>query len=123
MPHHDQFCPPPRHAHGRRQQPRLAAFASSENKFAFAHRHSVQGGCVIQAEYPAFHRAGGGEFGNDRCHMPASALHPAGCVQLRKEADYHAPSLPSVAAEGKKANSNDDNFVSRSSARETQLDQ
>ncbi len=55
--------------------------------------------------------------------MPASALHPAGRVQLGEESDYHAPSLPSVAAERKKANSNDDIFVSRAAAQETLLGQ
>jgi hypothetical protein len=41
--------------------------------------------------------------------VPPSTLHPARRIQLRKQSNDHAPSLPSTATDGKPGCKDDDN--------------
>ena len=97
----NQLGVPPRRAQRRRGEAPFCALASGEDEFTRSHGHAMQVRGVVQAEQPAFHAAAGSEFGEHRRQVAAGALHSAGGFQLRKEADNHAQSLPSAAAEGK----------------------
>ena len=74
--------------------PRLVVAAATQD-------HAVQLRRIVQAEQPALHAAAGGEFTHHRRQVAAHALHSAGCIQFREEADEHALSLPTAALNGK----------------------
>ena len=59
-----------------------------------SHRQPFQFGAVIQTQNPAFHSAAGRKFGQHRSQVPPGTLHPARRIQLGKESNQHAPSLP-----------------------------
>jgi hypothetical protein len=84
-------------AHRRSREPRLAPLASRKYKFLAAHGHAMQFPRIVQAQQPAIHVPARREFAHHRCQMTAGPLHPANGIQLSKQSNQHAPSLPCVA--------------------------
>jgi hypothetical protein len=103
MRRYHQLRPPHCREHGRRGEPRLAALVSGEYELARSHRHAMQLWAVVQCQQPALHPAPGCELRHHRRQMPPCALYSAICVELGKQTDDHAPSLPTAAPEGKAA--------------------
>ena len=97
----NEFCFAPGCLQGRHRESTLGAVAPREHKFLPSQGHAVQLRRIIQAEKAAIHAAAGGEFREHGRQVAAGPLHPAGCVQLGKEANEHAQSLPSTANDGK----------------------
>ncbi len=91
----------PRGTQRRRCETPLCSLAARENEFAVADRHAMQLGRVVQAQQPALHLAALGELGDHRSQMPPCSLDPAGWLELGKESNNHAPSLPTAESEGK----------------------
>src|SRR5713101_4989416 len=96
-----EFRPPARRFQRREYEAGFRSRTACKREFTSADRHAMQLGRIIQADEAAFHVARGGELRQHRRQVAAGALHAAGRVQFREEANDHASSLSTAATERK----------------------
>lgn len=97
----DEFCVAAGGADGGRGEAALGACRAGEYKFAITESDAMELGRIVEREEATIEAAAGGEFFHDRGDVAAGALHAAGSVEFRKEADEHGVSLPSAGTERK----------------------